>query len=123
MLRGRSGKRTTPKHQLKRILIKLRGRNSQGMLLWSLLRGSKHQLKNKPPVNEENALVLHTSVEKVSEENNSEKKVSDDEPPVKKLKFLIPTPSSIPSPTPLKSIMLEPFQKPDTTTMTIDQFT
>ncbi|GJS39968.1 hypothetical protein Tco_0565011 [Tanacetum coccineum] len=49
--------------------------------------------------------------------------LSYDEPPVKKLKFLYPTPSSIPSPTPLKSIMLEPFQKPDTTTMTIDQFT
>ncbi|GJS67770.1 hypothetical protein Tco_0682335 [Tanacetum coccineum] len=76
------------------VRIDLGGSNSQGTLLWPLLRGSKHQLKNKPPVNEENALVLHTSVEKASKENNLEKKVSDDEPP-----------------------------KPDTTTMTIDQFT
>ncbi|GJS54996.1 putative reverse transcriptase domain-containing protein [Tanacetum coccineum] len=61
-------------------------------------------------------------VEKNSEEDNSEKKVTNDEPPVKNLKFLVPT-SSIPSPTPLKSIMPEPLQKPDATKMTVDQFT
>ncbi|GKB27552.1 hypothetical protein Tco_0866953 [Tanacetum coccineum] len=47
---------------------------------------SKHQLKNKSPVNEENALILYTLVKKGSEENTSEKKVSDDEPLIKKLK-------------------------------------
>ncbi|GKA19299.1 hypothetical protein Tco_0699214, partial [Tanacetum coccineum] len=57
-----------------------------------------------PPVNEENALVLHSSEEKSSEEDTSGKKETDDEPPAKKLKFLIPTSSAIPSPTPLKSI-------------------
>ncbi|GJU58899.1 hypothetical protein Tco_1236665 [Tanacetum coccineum] len=76
------------------------------------------QLKNKPPVNEENALVLHALMEKSSEKN-----VSDDEPPVKKLKFLIPTPSLILSPTPLKSIVPEPTQKPDATKMMIKQIT
>ncbi|GJX69976.1 hypothetical protein Tco_0307147 [Tanacetum coccineum] len=79
--------------------------------------------RTSPFVNEENALDLHASVEKSSEENTSEKNASDDEPPVKKLKFLIPTSSSILSPTPLKSIVPEPIQKPDTTKMTIEQFT
>ncbi|GJR50628.1 hypothetical protein Tco_1401149 [Tanacetum coccineum] len=37
--------------------------------------------QNKPPVNEENDLVLHALVEKSSEVNNSKKKVTDDEPP------------------------------------------
>ncbi|GJY18707.1 hypothetical protein Tco_0390198 [Tanacetum coccineum] len=73
-------------------------------------------VEQAPPVNEESALVLHASVEKSLEENNSEKIVSDDEPPVKKLKLLIPT-SSIPSPTPLNLI------KPDVTKMTMKQFT
>ncbi|GJY67156.1 hypothetical protein Tco_0469394 [Tanacetum coccineum] len=45
------------------------------------------------PVNEENALVLHASMENSSEVNTLEKKVTDDEPP------------------------------PDATTMTIEQFT
>ncbi|GJV72122.1 hypothetical protein Tco_1492117 [Tanacetum coccineum] len=78
-------------------------------------KGSNHQLRNveqAPPVNKECSLVLHASVEKSSEENTSEKIVSDDEPPMKKLKFLIPT-SSIPSPTLLNSIMSEPIQKLD----------
>ncbi|GKD92287.1 hypothetical protein Tco_1372124, partial [Tanacetum coccineum] len=70
-----------------------------------------------------NALVLHASMEKSSKKNTSEKKVSDDEPPVKKLKFLLPTPSSILSPTPLNSILHKHVQKPDATTMTIEQFT
>ncbi|GJS04500.1 hypothetical protein Tco_0321008 [Tanacetum coccineum] len=55
--------------------------------------------------------------------DSSEKNVSDDEPPVKKLKFLIPTSSSILSPTPLKSILPEPTQKPEVTKMTLEQFT
>ncbi|GJX84307.1 hypothetical protein Tco_0335081 [Tanacetum coccineum] len=58
--------------------------------------------------------------EKSSEINTLEKKVTYDEPPVKKLKFLIPA-SSIPSPTLLNLIMPKPLQKPDA--MTIDQFT
>ncbi|GJT96985.1 hypothetical protein Tco_1092503 [Tanacetum coccineum] len=49
---------------------------------------------------------------KASKENNLEKKVLDDEPPVKKLKFLITTPSSIPSPTPLKELTLPRDQNP-----------
>ncbi|GJS23333.1 hypothetical protein Tco_0451965, partial [Tanacetum coccineum] len=79
-------------------------------------------VKQAPHVNEESALVLHASVKKSSEENTSENIVSDDEPPVKKLKFLIPTPL-IPSPTPLNSIMPELTQKPDITKMTMEQFT
>ncbi|GJW40428.1 retrovirus-related pol polyprotein from transposon TNT 1-94 [Tanacetum coccineum] len=70
-----------------------------------------------PPVHKEKALVLHTSEEKISGEKNT-----DDEPPLKKLKFLIPTSSEIPSPTPLNSIMPE-LQKPDANKMTMDQFT
>ncbi|GKC01975.1 hypothetical protein Tco_0993585, partial [Tanacetum coccineum] len=46
---------------------------------------------------------------------------SDDEPPFKKLKFLIPT-SSIPSPTPLNSIPPEPIQRTEITKMSFDQF-
>ncbi|GJR56576.1 putative reverse transcriptase domain-containing protein [Tanacetum coccineum] len=59
-------------------------------------------------VNEENALVLYASVKKSSEVNTLEKKVSDDESPLKKLKFLIPT-SSFLSPTPLNLILPEPI--------------
>ncbi|GJR78778.1 hypothetical protein Tco_0149563 [Tanacetum coccineum] len=65
-------------------------------------------IEHAPPVNEENALVLHASVEKSSEEDTLEKKVTNDEPLIKKLKLLILT-SSIPSLTPLKSIMPEPL--------------
>ncbi|GJT78345.1 hypothetical protein Tco_1045070 [Tanacetum coccineum] len=79
-------------------------------------------IKQAQHVNEENIMVLHTSVKKSSEEDISEKKETNDEPLVKKLKFLVPT-SSIPSPTPLKFIMPEPLQKPDATKMTMDQFT
>nr|GEY41935.1 hypothetical protein [Tanacetum cinerariifolium] len=75
-------------------------------------------VKQDLPVNEENALILHNLVE-----NSLEKNVSDDEPPVKKLKFLIPTSLSILSPTPLKSILPEPIQKTEVTKMTLDQFT
>nr|GEX91346.1 hypothetical protein [Tanacetum cinerariifolium] len=39
-------------------------------------------LEQAPPINEESALVLYGSVEKSSEENISEKNVSDDEPSV-----------------------------------------
>ncbi|GJV52316.1 retrovirus-related pol polyprotein from transposon TNT 1-94 [Tanacetum coccineum] len=70
-----------------------------------------------PPVHKEKALVLHTSEEKSSGEKNT-----NDEPPLKKLKFLIPTSSEIPSPTPLNSIMPE-LQKLDANKMTMDQFT
>ncbi|GJU47659.1 hypothetical protein Tco_1204925 [Tanacetum coccineum] len=79
-------------------------------------------VKQAPLVNKESAMVLHALVEKCLEEKNSEKIVSDDEPLVKKLKFLIPT-SSIPSPTPLNSIMPKPIQNLDVTKMTIGQFT
>ncbi|GJZ06058.1 hypothetical protein Tco_0539851 [Tanacetum coccineum] len=71
------------------------------------------ECRTSPPDNKENALVLHASVEKSSEENTSEKKVSHDEPLVKKLKFLIPTSSSILSPTPLNLVLPEPIQKHD----------
>nr|GEV21829.1 putative reverse transcriptase domain-containing protein [Tanacetum cinerariifolium] len=71
-------------------------------------------IKQAPPINEENSLVLYASMEKSSKEDTSNKKVTNDEPPVKKLKFLIL------SPTPLKSIMPEPLQKPDATKMTMD---
>ncbi|GKG48872.1 hypothetical protein Tco_0513019, partial [Tanacetum coccineum] len=70
------------------------------------------------PVNEEKALVLHNSEEKSSEEDTSRKKETDDEPPDKKLKFLIPS-SSIPSPTPLKSIMPEPPRYTEAVKMTL----
>ncbi|GJU48361.1 hypothetical protein Tco_1217916 [Tanacetum coccineum] len=60
---------------------------------------------------------------KSSEKTTSEKKDSDDEPPVKKLKFLLPKSSSIILVTPLQSILPQPNQKPDATSMIIDQFT
>ncbi|GKG40630.1 hypothetical protein Tco_0467407, partial [Tanacetum coccineum] len=47
----------------------------------------------------------------------------NDEPPVKKLKFIIPTSSATPSQTPLNFIMPELLQKPDANKMTMDQFT
>ncbi|GJY57531.1 hypothetical protein Tco_0456646 [Tanacetum coccineum] len=78
--------------------------------------------RQAPPVNEEKALVLHTSEEKSSEEDTSGKKETDDETPAKKLKFLIPS-SSIPSPTPLKSIMPEPPEYTEVVKMTLAQFT
>ncbi|GKB48577.1 hypothetical protein Tco_0899330, partial [Tanacetum coccineum] len=78
---------------------------------------------NPESVNKENALVLHASVEKSLEVNTSKKKVTDDEPRVKKLYFLLPTPSLVLSLKPLNLILLEPIQKPNVTTMTIDQFT
>nr|GEW44574.1 hypothetical protein [Tanacetum cinerariifolium] len=74
-------------------------------------------------VNEENALVLHASVEKSLKVNTSEKKVTENEPLVKKLKFLTLTSSLTPSPTPLNLIMPEPLQNPDAIEMTIKQFT
>ncbi|GJV96403.1 retrovirus-related pol polyprotein from transposon TNT 1-94 [Tanacetum coccineum] len=65
-----------------------------------------------PPVNEEKALVLHTS-----EEDTLGKKEKDDEPPAKKLKFLIP------SSTPLKTLMPKPPQYTEAAKMTLAQFT
>ncbi|GJU48923.1 hypothetical protein Tco_1218478 [Tanacetum coccineum] len=55
--------------------------------------------------NSVSTLVVDASVEKSSDVNTSEKKVTDDEPLFKKLKFLLPTPSSILSPTPLNTIL------------------
>nr|GEV20068.1 hypothetical protein [Tanacetum cinerariifolium] len=57
-----------------------------------------------------------------SYEDTSGKKETDDEPLAKKLKFLIPS-ASIPSPTPLKSIMPEPLKVTKAIKMTLDQFT
>nr|GEW40528.1 hypothetical protein [Tanacetum cinerariifolium] len=55
--------------------------------------------------------------------DTSEKEVSDNEPLVKKLKFLILTSSLITSPTPLNSILPKPVLKTEVTTMTFYQFT
>ncbi|GJW60180.1 hypothetical protein Tco_0109515 [Tanacetum coccineum] len=67
-----------------------------------------------PPISEladkDKAMVLHGSKLKNLVVDTSEKKDSDDEPPVKKLKFLIPT-SSIPSPTLMNSILPEPIPR------------
>ncbi|GJX61908.1 hypothetical protein Tco_0294808 [Tanacetum coccineum] len=54
-------------------------------------------------------------------EDTLKQKDSDDEPPIKKLKFLIPT-SSIPSPTPLNSIPPEPIPRTEISKMSFDQF-
>ncbi|GKA81684.1 hypothetical protein Tco_0788376 [Tanacetum coccineum] len=75
-----------------------------------------------PSINEEKAHVFYTSEEKSLEEDTSGKKETDNEPPTKKLKFLISS-SSIPSPTPLKSIMVEPPKVTKASKMTLDQFT
>ncbi|GKC05894.1 hypothetical protein Tco_0997504 [Tanacetum coccineum] len=86
-------------------LVQLRGSNIQGKSLWLMLRGTNQYL-NPKSLNrsiKKKALVLHASVEKSSEEITSKKNVSDVEPLVKKLKFLIPTSSSILSPTTLNS--------------------
>nr|GEV10079.1 hypothetical protein [Tanacetum cinerariifolium] len=61
-----------------------------------------------PPIlksvnNEENAMVLHTSEEKVSKEKTSEKKALYDKPLTKKLKFLIPSS--------LSTVIPKPFTK------------
>nr|GEU71238.1 hypothetical protein [Tanacetum cinerariifolium] len=66
-----------------------------------------------PPINDENALVLHTSDAKSLEEDTSRKKEINDEPLAKKLKILILT-LKIPSPTPLKTIKPESLSNPDT---------
>nr|GEY88323.1 hypothetical protein [Tanacetum cinerariifolium] len=85
--------------------------------------GSNHWLKlyqmhDKLPLSMKKKLWL----EKSSEEDTSGKKEIDDEPLAKKLKFLIPS-SSIPLPTPLKSIMHEPPKVTEASKMTLDQFT
>ncbi|GJR32430.1 hypothetical protein Tco_1108662 [Tanacetum coccineum] len=103
-------------------LIKQRWSKNQGPPLLLLFRGatissSCTKCRTSSPVNEEKAMVLHTS-----EEDTSGKKEIDDEPPAKKLKFLTPS-SSIPSPTPLKSIMPEPPKVIEAIKMTLDQFT
>ncbi|GJX43037.1 hypothetical protein Tco_0259713 [Tanacetum coccineum] len=58
--------------------------------------------KDTESENKNDALVIHASEENVSKEKASDKEATDDEPPMKKLKFLIPTP------TPLRSIFPEP---------------
>nr|GEV77294.1 hypothetical protein [Tanacetum cinerariifolium] len=73
------------------------------------------------PCHKEKALVLHTSEESSLKKDTSGKKETDDEPSTKKLKFLISS-SSIPSQTPLKSIMPEPPKVIDAIKMTLDQF-
>nr|GEV56798.1 hypothetical protein [Tanacetum cinerariifolium] len=78
--------------------------------------------RTSSPINEEKALVLHTLEEKSLEEDASRKKETNDEPLAKKLKFLIPS-LSIPSPTPLKSIMPEPPKATDAIKVTMDEFT
>ncbi|GJR67379.1 hypothetical protein Tco_0013444 [Tanacetum coccineum] len=88
-----------------------------------LLLEQYNSLKRLMLIGRKNALVLHDSVEKSLEVNSSEKKVTNDEPPVKKLKFLLPTPSLILSLTPLNSIIPEPIQNPEDATMIIEQFT
>ncbi|GJR79533.1 hypothetical protein Tco_0150318 [Tanacetum coccineum] len=120
MLRGRSGRKITLNHLLKKkilnTLIKLRGSKTQGPPLLLLFRGRSAQVVpnagQAPIVNEEKAMVLHTL-----EEDTSGKKEIDDEPPTKKLMFLIP------SPTPLKSIMPEPPKVTEAYKITLDQFT
>ncbi|GJY77097.1 hypothetical protein Tco_0482213 [Tanacetum coccineum] len=110
-------------------------RCSKSTFSWSTPRGFKNTLprvfkdsiqQSIQELIEEKLLQFDAQAGGVSqkqEENTSEKKVSNDEPPVKKLKFLIPTSSSILSPTPLKSILTKPIQKPDATKKTIEQFT
>ncbi|GKA67866.1 hypothetical protein Tco_1025859 [Tanacetum coccineum] len=66
-------------------------------------------------------MILYASKVKSSVANNLEKKDSNNEPPFKKLKFLIPT-SSIPSPTPLCSIPPKPIKRTEITKMLFDQF-
>nr|GEX17774.1 hypothetical protein [Tanacetum cinerariifolium] len=63
--------------------------------------------------------ILLKPIKNSSEEDTSGKKETDDEPLAKKLKFLIPS-SSIPSPTPLKSIMPEPPKVTKAIKMTLD---
>nr|GFC48826.1 hypothetical protein [Tanacetum cinerariifolium] len=53
--------------------------------------------------------------------DTSKKKDSDDELPLKKLIFLIPT-LSIPLPTPLKSILPELIQRTEITKISFDKF-
>ncbi|GJY37219.1 hypothetical protein Tco_0422597 [Tanacetum coccineum] len=63
------------------------------------------------------ALVVYSA-----EEKGSEEKLTNDEPPFKKLKFLVPNPN-IPSPTPLKSLMPQGIRPPAVIDMPLDQFT
>nr|GEY01311.1 hypothetical protein [Tanacetum cinerariifolium] len=130
MLRGRGGRKTTLNHLLKKkmlnTLIKLRGQNSGTTTVVIVQREQPSaqvvpNARQAPPVNEEKALVLDISKEKSSEEDTSKNEI-DDEPPTKKLKFLIP-PSLIPSPTPLKSIIPKPLKVTEVSKMTLDQFT
>ncbi|GKA99171.1 hypothetical protein Tco_0827108, partial [Tanacetum coccineum] len=58
------------------------------------------------------AMIIHSSVDKPSE----------NEPPVKKLEFLIPDPS-IPSPTPLSSFSPQVFKQKAGPNLSIEQFT
>ncbi|GJV03723.1 hypothetical protein Tco_1337292 [Tanacetum coccineum] len=68
-----------------------------------------------PPVS--NALVVHTSEKKTSEE-----KVSEEEAPFKRLKFLIPNPTTS-SPTPLNLVLAQDFKQPTMVNMLVEKFT
>ncbi|GJW82356.1 hypothetical protein Tco_0146331 [Tanacetum coccineum] len=82
-----------------------------------------HQTESPHRDERKKALVLHTLEEKSSEEDTSGKKETNDEPPAKKLKFLIPSSLLISSPTPLKTIMPDPPKFSEAIKMTLDQFT
>ncbi|GJU40842.1 retrovirus-related pol polyprotein from transposon TNT 1-94 [Tanacetum coccineum] len=99
------------------LLESAEGEQHSGDTSLAISQGEQSSAHQSPSVNEEKALVLHTSMEK-----GSEKKTTNDEPPIKKLKFLIQT-TLISSPTPLKSIMPDPPKMTNATKMTLDQFT
>ncbi|GJZ55928.1 hypothetical protein Tco_0611121 [Tanacetum coccineum] len=65
---------------------------------------------------------IATNSQHGSKENKSDEEDSDNEPPIKKLKFLIPT-SQIPTLTPLNSVTTEFFLQPEVEKMIVDQFT
>ncbi|GKC16157.1 hypothetical protein Tco_1012939 [Tanacetum coccineum] len=67
-------------------------------------------------------LMKKSSEENTSAEMTSAQNVSDEEPPIKKLKFLISTPT-ISSQTPLRSVLPKHLKKPDVVKMTVEQFT
>ncbi|GJS81558.1 retrovirus-related pol polyprotein from transposon TNT 1-94 [Tanacetum coccineum] len=73
-------------------------KTKMGSLIWMKVR-KEHALSISEPAQTTTALVIHTPKEKASED-----KVSEEEPSPKRIKFLIPNPSTT-SPTPLSLIL------------------
>ncbi|GKG39056.1 hypothetical protein Tco_0460768 [Tanacetum coccineum] len=87
------------------------------MKKWLMLKG--HSFEQAPPTAEQAPSISTTLVVLSLEEKGLEDKPTKDEPPSKKLKFLVPN-LNIPSLTPLKSLMPQGIKPPVVIDMPLD---